>query len=164
MRGNTLSGTSGCEAGVGNALATQSAANLPDIDDAIEALEHQMMGSRAMPWPKSVSALNVLVCDEHYKHSLGIVRNLGRRGVNVDVLATSEDSLACRSRYRRRVVLSGSADIPGLIETALRAVKSERVDLVIPVSYSMTLAMARRKAEFLNYTRIELADSNAIER
>src|SRR5215475_2244520 len=56
------------------------------------------------PASDELKDLCVLVSDEHYKHSLGIVRQLGRMGVKVSVVATSKDSLACRSRYCSEVI------------------------------------------------------------
>ena len=120
---------------------------------------------RRAPSPRSrdVAGLRALVSDEHYKHSLAIVRHLGRLGVHVEVVAASRSSLACRSRYCRSVVLSRSGCLEDLVEATLAAVRAGRFDLVIPVSYSMTRALARRRDELLGRARLELAETAAIE-
>jgi predicted ATP-grasp superfamily ATP-dependent carboligase len=112
---------------------------------------------------KSVQGLKVLLCDEHYKHTLGVVRHLGRSGARVSVVATSKDSLACRSRHCSEVIPAESGSPDHLVEASLRVVKSRSFDVVIPISYAMTLAMARRREEFLPHTALELAEVNRIE-
>lgn len=118
----------------------------------------------ADPATPSISGSTVLISDEHYKHSLGIVRHLGRMGAHISVVASSKDSLACRSRYCGEVILSDAATLEALVETTLRAVMHKHFDLVMPVSYPMTLALAQRRDQLDPYTRLELAESHAIER
>lgn len=121
-------------------------------------------GSLACPVAasSSISGTEVLVTDEHYKHSLGIVRHLGRQGAFVSVAAGSRESLACRSRFCREVILAGDSRPETLVATILKAVRERHFDLVIPVSYSMTLALAQRKDELLPYTRLELAPEQCV--
>src|SRR5215831_10530377 len=71
---------------------------------------------------QGISGATVLVSDEHYKHSLGIVRQLGRMGAHISIVAASKDSLVCRSRYCKEVILSSAATVEALVETTLQAV------------------------------------------
>jgi predicted ATP-grasp superfamily ATP-dependent carboligase len=112
--------------------------------------------SHGLAASQGIAGTHALVTDEHYKHSLGIVRQLGKQGVFVSVVAGSKGSLACRSRYCREVILARNGRTESLIETTLRAVQEKHFDLVIPVSYSMTLAFAQRKDQLLPYTQLEL--------
>ena len=112
--------------------------------------------------PSSISGTRVLVTDEHYKHSLGIVRHLGRQGVFVSLAAGSKESLACRSRFCREVILAEDSQPEALVATTLKAVRERNFDLIIPVSYSMTLALAQRKDELLPYTRLEVAPEQCV--
>lgn len=105
---------------------------------------------------RDIAGARALVTDEHYKHSLGIVRQLGRQGVAVSVVASSKESLACRSRYCREVILAESGQPESLVKTILQTLRQRHFDLVIPVSYSMTLALARQKDQLLPYTRLEV--------
>lgn len=111
----------------------------------------------------SLSGAAVLTSDENYKHTLGLVRHLGRMGAHVSVVAISRDSLACRSKYCREVILAGEATFEALVKTTLQTVKDRHFDVVMPVSFAMTLALARRRDEILPYTRLELMASDAIE-
>jgi predicted ATP-grasp superfamily ATP-dependent carboligase len=112
----------------------------------------------------SISSLRVLLCDEHYKHSLGIVRHLGKKGAQVSVLATKAASLACRSKFCAGIVPVASGTVAAAIESALEAVQSGRFDVILPVSLAMTLAAARRREEFRSHTGLEIADAAKIER
>lgn len=112
----------------------------------------------------SLSTVNVLVTDEHYKHSLGIVRHLGRQGARVSVVANSLTSLACRSRYCREVILSHEGTLDSLVNTSVSVLREKHFDLIMPVSYSMTLALAQRRDEILARSRLELSSSETIQR
>ncbi len=115
------------------------------------------------PGTRDISGCRVLVSDEHYKHTLAIVRHLGRQGVHVSVIGSSAGSLACRSRYCRQRIPVANGDPDAAVETALQAVKSECFNLVMPVSYPMTRAIARRREEFTPFAHVELVESEAIE-
>ncbi|HKM67276.1 MAG TPA: hypothetical protein VJX70_08935 [Candidatus Acidoferrum sp.] len=125
----------------------------------------QKMEPLAQPAGSSgIAGCRVLVSDEHYKSSLGIVRHLGRLGAQVSLLACSKNSLACRSRYCHEVIVSRTESLEGLIETALQAVERKHFDLMMPVSYTMTLALAQRREQFVPHTHLELLESATIER
>ena len=156
----TMSNANGLQAAAGSAWVTAPA---PGSDEPA-ALPLETVPAGPSPSPQNLAGMNVLVCDEHYKHSLGIVRHLGRLGVHVRVVAASKASLACRSRFCREVILAKSSDVGDLVEAAWDAVRSRRFDLVIPVSYSMTLAIAGRQEAFCRYTRVELAELATIEK
>jgi predicted ATP-grasp superfamily ATP-dependent carboligase len=111
----------------------------------------------------SIAGLSVLISDEHYKHTLGIVRHLGRMGARVNIVASSINSLACRSKYCDKIIPAAAADLEILVQTMLRAMRGEHFDLIIPVSYPMTLALARRAEDIVQYTNLELPESEAVE-
>jgi predicted ATP-grasp superfamily ATP-dependent carboligase len=111
---------------------------------------------------RDIAGAQALVTDEHYKHSLGIVRQLGRQGVIVSVVAGSRESLACRSRYCREVILAENGRPESLVKTIQQTLQQRHFDLVIPVSYSMTLALAQRKDQLLPYTRLEVPSYQTI--
>jgi predicted ATP-grasp superfamily ATP-dependent carboligase len=140
---------------------------------AVDLIPVRQTAQREVPSPKapkdldtsacSIAGSTVLISDEHYKHSLGIVRHLGRMGARVSVVASSKDSLACRSRYCHEVILSHASTLEALVQTILKTVKYGHFDLVMPVSYPMTLALARRRDQLVPYTHLELVEGEAIE-
>jgi predicted ATP-grasp superfamily ATP-dependent carboligase len=110
-----------------------------------------------------LSAPRVLITDAHYKHSLAILRHLGKMGVHVSVVASTKDSLVARSKYCHETILSAGATVDAYVQSTLQAVRRSHYDLIIPVSYSMTLALARQRDQLLRYSHLELVDSKTIE-
>jgi predicted ATP-grasp superfamily ATP-dependent carboligase len=107
-------------------------------------------------------ALHVLVTDDSYYSTLGIVRSLGSKGIRVSVLADAPVALASRSRYcsGRYLVPSPSEDayIPAVVDILRRV----HFDLIIPVGYAPTVALAEHKAELNWLTKLEVADYEKI--
>jgi predicted ATP-grasp superfamily ATP-dependent carboligase len=112
---------------------------------------------------RDLRGARVLLSDEHYKHTLGIVRHLGKMGLHVTVVASSKDSLACRSRYCREILLSRDASLDSLVATTLAAVEDRHFDIVLPISFPLTLALSRHRELFLPHTAVELSGIHAIE-
>lgn len=107
--------------------------------------------------------MKVLVTDGDYKHTLGIVRSLGRRGHEVSVLSRGQGELASRSRFCFAVEFVPDLRIENYQEVVLRVLKRKRYDLLMPVGFASTLAMAKGKEEINSLTRTELADASKIE-
>ncbi|MBZ5513939.1 MAG: ATP-grasp domain-containing protein [Acidobacteriia bacterium] len=106
--------------------------------------------------------MHVLLTDDSYYSSLGIVRSLGKKGIRVSVLADTPVALASRSRYcsgRYSVPHPGEESYVPAVVSILRRV---HFDLVISVGYAATLALAEHKAELNSITKLEVADYEKI--
>lgn len=102
--------------------------------------------------------MHVLVTDDGYKATLGIVRSLGRKGIRVSVLSDSPIRLASHSRYcSGRHVVPPASD-PSYCVSILKLVQSLQFDLVMPVGYVSSLALAKYRRALEAYTRLEIAD------
>jgi len=117
-----------------------------------------------LPLSHDLSGVRVLLTDEHYKHTLGIVRQLGKQGAVVSVVSGSKNSLACRSRFCSEAILSANTRPESLLNTILRVIRQKHFDVLIPVSYAMTLALAQRKEAVSPYTRLEVPPFQTIHR
>jgi len=111
----------------------------------------------------SLAGISVLLTDECYKHTLGLTRHLGRRGAQVSLLAGSRRSLACTSRYCHQVILEGRDGVEAFLKAAYTAVTRDHYDILIPVGYSRTRALAQHKSQFLPHVHVELVDAETIE-
>ena len=111
-----------------------------------------------------ISGASVLLTDESYKHSLGIMRQLGKMGVRVSVVAHSTNSAVCRSRYCHDIIRAEAPSTEACLAAAYQAVKRNRYDLLMPVSYPMTLAVAKNREKFLPHVKLELSGTADIER
>jgi predicted ATP-grasp superfamily ATP-dependent carboligase len=102
--------------------------------------------------------LQVLVTDDNYVPALGIVRSLGRKGIRVAVLSKSRNRLASYSRYCSSMFVVPSPNEEGFLEALTAILRRVRFDLVVPVGYEFTAALARHKAEIESWTKVEVAD------
>jgi predicted ATP-grasp superfamily ATP-dependent carboligase len=84
-------------------------------------------------------------------------------GVHVSVVTHRKDSLVARSKYCRETVPSAGSTVEDYVQSALQAVRQNKYDLVMPVSYPMTLALARKREQLIPFSHLELVDSKTIE-
>lgn len=102
--------------------------------------------------------LNVLVTDGNYKHTLGIVRSLGQKGIKVTVLANSQSDLSSYSRYCYRTEIAPKPAETGFVDAVVNILRRGFYDLLIPVGYAATESLAHRQREIRALTRLEIAD------
>lgn len=107
--------------------------------------------------------MKILVTDGDYKHTLGIVRSLGSKGHQVSVLVRSRGELAARSRYCQGEEFAPGLTIENCAATVLDILRRNRYDLLIPVGYATTLALAKNKENLTCLTRLETAEASQIE-
>jgi predicted ATP-grasp superfamily ATP-dependent carboligase len=107
--------------------------------------------------------MKILVTDGDYKHTLGIVRSLGSKGLRVSVLARKHGELATRSKFCADVEFRPELTIANCASVVSEILRGKRHDLVIPVGYATTLALARKKKEIASLSRMETAEFAQIE-
>lgn len=100
--------------------------------------------------------------DGDYKHTLGIVRDLGQSGIQVSVVAKSKNELASCSRYCTATHFAPRATEPGYVDAILEILKRNPQDLLMPVGYAATVALAARKSELAEYTKLQIAEHQQI--
>lgn len=106
--------------------------------------------------------MHVLVTDDSYKAALGIVRSLGRKGIRVSVLADSPIALASRSRYcTARYLVPPSSD-RSFLSAVLSLFRRVGFDLVMPVGYATSVALAQHRQILDSFTRMEIADHHRL--
>ncbi|TAM82215.1 MAG: carboxylate--amine ligase [Acidobacteria bacterium] len=106
--------------------------------------------------------MHVLVTDDSYPQSLGIVRSLGKKGIRISVLADKPTRLASYSRY-----CSARYEVPAPYEgsfspAVIDLIRRFHFDLIIPVGYDPTLALAQHKNEINSLSRLEIVDAETI--
>lgn len=77
--------------------------------------------------------MQILVTDGSYKHTLGIVRNLGVHGYKPWVSAGRRGCLASFSRYCAGTIVLPEYDAPDFDRALLQALDHYRIDLLMPV-------------------------------
>lgn len=102
----------------------------------------------------------VLVTDTERGSALAIIRSLGRRGWRVIAASGQQDSLGFRSRYvaERLVYPTSWHDPQKMVSTLLEAVRSQGVDLLIPVTDEVLLPLAAARNQFAGLCQVAIPD------
>jgi predicted ATP-grasp superfamily ATP-dependent carboligase len=107
--------------------------------------------------------MKILVTDGDYKHTLGIVRSLGRQGHHVSVLAQERRELAACSKFCTTVEIVPDLTVENFAEVVSRVLERTHYDLLMPVGYRSTLAAASSKEKLSSLSRLEVAQTAQIE-
>ncbi|MHC4415220.1 MAG: carboxylate--amine ligase [Planctomycetota bacterium] len=106
----------------------------------------------------------ILVTDADRGAAIAVIRSLGRAGFRVIAGDAHPRSLGFCSRYaRERLVYPPPAAAPAaFIETLCRAVRSRKVDLVIPVTDEVVSLLARHRDRFEGTCRLAIAEDRPL--
>jgi len=108
--------------------------------------------------------MRALVTDGSYLHTVGIVRYLGKEGIDVSVIGTTRLDVAMHSKYCKKAVIGPN---PGNEESWLSflagLVKDRSFDILIPVGFQTTRIIAKHRRELEPFVKIELAEQESIE-
>lgn len=97
---------------------------------------------------------DILVTDSRFKHSLSIVRNLGKHGLNI---ATCSNGLS-PTKYSKYSKDSFNYNDDNFEKEILNFLKNNDVDLVIPVGYSSNQKCSKIKDDIMKYSNIVIDD------
>lgn len=110
--------------------------------------------------------MSVFVTDSGYKHTLGIVRSLGRKNLAVDVGSSSYDpQLSSFSKYCRNsfVYPDPKKDSDRFVHFFRRIWKMLGYELIIPVGYTATFFLSMNKKALDNDITIPIADFSSLK-
>lgn len=106
----------------------------------------------------------VFITDAGYKHTLGAVRSLGRRGFYVIAGAPSKRALSFYSRYCKEcVVYPDPRDEATFIAFLVDYLKQNEVAVLLPIGYLATVVISKHKEELLKYTIVPVADYRSMQ-
>lgn len=100
--------------------------------------------------------LTILVTDGETRPALAITRSLGEKGHRIIVGARAQPSLAQVSRYcwQRFMYPDPSQNSEGFVESLIRMVREQRIDVVLPVTEISTAVVVERRDEIERYSRV----------
>lgn len=109
--------------------------------------------------------MKVLITDGNERAALAVTRALGGEQVEVIVGAESQRSLAGSSRYCRQSIAYPSPyqEPERFITTLMEAVRTHRVDVVIPLSDIAMHVLGPEKAQFERYTHFPAPSPQAFQ-
>jgi len=108
--------------------------------------------------------VKVFITDADYKHTLGAVRSLGKRGIYVIAGSSYKRSQSFYSNYcKKRVVYPDPRKEILFINFMLNYVKNNEIDVLLPVGYITTTFLSKHKDKFSPYVRIPIANYDSME-
>jgi len=108
--------------------------------------------------------MRALVTNGSYLHTVGIVRHLGKEGIDVSVIGTSRLDVALHSRYCRKAIIGPSSeDEENWVNFLRELVEAEPFDILIPVGFLTTRIVSSHRKELEPFVKIELAEHDSIE-
>jgi predicted ATP-grasp superfamily ATP-dependent carboligase len=108
--------------------------------------------------------MRILLTDARYKHTLGAVRTLGKRGIYVIAGSSDRHSLSFYSKYcREKVVYPSPRDEKKFVAFLCDYVRDKKVDVILPIGYLASVTLSRHKAEFEGLTKLPVADYSSME-
>ncbi len=108
--------------------------------------------------------MRLFLTDAGYKHTLGAVRTLGKRGIYVLAGSSTPHSLSFYSKYcRERVIYPSPRDEHKFVSFLLEYMGRNRVDVLLPIGYLASTALSRHKSEFYGLTEIPVADCESMK-
>lgn len=106
----------------------------------------------------------ILVTDAQLRHSLAIIRSLGKRGLPVVAGDCERVSTGFFSKYvKSRVVYPDPEENEeAFLDFIFQLVRKEKIEMIIPVSDKVLIPLSRRKAELEKYTILPTADYETV--
>ena len=103
--------------------------------------------------------MRILLTDAGYKHTLGAVRTLGRRGIYVIAGSSALHSLSFYSKYcREKVIYPSPRDEMKFVAFLRDYASDKKIDVILPIGYLASTVLSRHKAEFEGLTKLPVAD------
>ena len=108
--------------------------------------------------------MKVFITDAGYKHTLGAVRALGKRGIYVIAGSSSRRSQSFYSNYcKKRVMYPDPRKEDVFINFMLNYVKNNKIDVLLPIGYLTTTVLSKHKDKFTPYVRIPIANYDSMK-
>lgn len=108
--------------------------------------------------------MKVFITDAGYKHTLGAVRTLGKRGIHVTLGSSFNRSQSFYSKYcKKRVVYPDPRKENEFINFMLNYVKNNEIDVLLPIGYLTTTVLSKHKGKFTPYIEIPVANYDSMK-
>src|SRR3989344_182136 len=106
----------------------------------------------------------ILVTDGQMRHSLAVVRSLGRKGLKVMVGDSEMISTSFFSRYasKRIVYPDPVKKEKEFLAFLLNLVQKEKIEMIIPITDACLIPLAKHREEFEKYTKLPLINYDLI--
>ena len=111
-----------------------------------------------------INLQKIFITDAGYKHTLGAVRSLGKKGFYVIAGAPGKRAQSFYSKYCSEcVIYPDPRDETRFIDFLIEYLKVNKVDVLLPIGYIATVAISKHKDELLDYTKVPVADYQSMQ-
>lgn len=111
-----------------------------------------------------INVQKVFITDAGYKHTLGAVRSLGKKGFYIIAGASGKHAQSFYSKYCKEcVIYPDPRDEVRFIDFLVGYLKQNKVDVLLPIGYLTTVAISKHKDELLKYTKVPVADYQSMQ-
>ncbi|MDH7592732.1 MAG: ATP-grasp domain-containing protein [Methanomicrobiales archaeon] len=111
----------------------------------------------------ALTQARVLVTNAEYKHTLAVVRSLGKAGYHVIATDSKRKAQSFFSRYcRERVICPDPKNEEEFIRFLLRFLRERDVDVLLPMGNSTTVAISKHRDELEEFARVPVARYDAV--
>ena len=111
-----------------------------------------------------INLQKIFITDAGYKHTLGAVRSLGKKGFYVIAGAPGKRAQSFYSKYCSEcVIYPDPRDETKFIDFLIEYLKVNKVDVLLPIGYIATVAISKHKDELLDYTKVPVADYQSMQ-
>ena len=109
--------------------------------------------------------MKVFITDASYKHTLGAIRSLGKKGIYIIAGSSSKYAQSFYSKYcAEKVIYPNPRNENQFAKYMLRYVKENKIDVLLPIGYLTTVVLSKYKDEFCQYTKLPIANWDSMER
>jgi predicted ATP-grasp superfamily ATP-dependent carboligase len=107
----------------------------------------------------------VLVTDSQMRHSLSIIRSLGKKGLEVTAADETKFTPGMYSKYcSKKLVYPNPKNTDQFLDFLINDVKTNEYEVIFPVTDSTVIPIVKNKKLFSKYTTVPFADYNILSK
>jgi predicted ATP-grasp superfamily ATP-dependent carboligase len=111
-----------------------------------------------------VRKLKVLITDAENKHSLGAIRSLGKKGIEVVAASNFDKSVSFYSKYcKKHYLYSNQKNEIEFISDIIRIIKKENCDVLLPIGYNSCKVVSKYKQMLTQYVKVPISDYESMQ-
>jgi len=108
--------------------------------------------------------MKIFITDAHFKHTLGIIRSL--RNKNIDIITGSQYKYA-QSFYSKysfeNVIYPDPRDEISFVQFLLDYIDKKKVNMILPVGYHSNVVLSKNRTKFLKYMNLPVVDYESMQ-
>lgn len=106
-----------------------------------------------------INLIKIFITDAGYKHTLGAVRSLGKKGYYIIAGSQHKHSVSFFSKYcKESIIYPNPREEQKFVDFLIGYLKENKVDVLLPIGYLTTVAISKHKHTLSKYTHVPVVD------